>query len=173
MGALLHDDSSLPIEDSAIPADFLAHPSPILAGGLVIFNDLYLKRTHPGFWSGKLSDIGICFLLPLILVALVEWSGWLWSRCLRRDWHPSAPNHHTVACLIAALYFSALQISDVWAAWHIFFVQTFMPRIRAGVTPDPTDLFALVMIPVAWRFLLDRRPWLNPHQGLSLQRKVT
>lgn len=131
----------------------MIHPYPVLAAALILFNNLYLKRHHPGFLSGKLSDIGICFLLPLILVALIEWATWLCCRCLGRLWTPTRSRLRLFACLVSALYFSALQLSDVWAAWHILFVQTLLPRIRAGVTPDPTDLFALVMIPVAWRYL--------------------
>ncbi|MCB9637728.1 MAG: hypothetical protein H6727_02340 [Myxococcales bacterium] len=144
---------------SPVPGESLLHPYPILAWCLIAWNDFYLKRHHPGILSGKLSDIGICFLLPIAVVSVVEWGRWLWAALMRRPWSPSTPLLSTISCLLTLLYFSALQLSEGWASWHSWWVQKLLPQIQAGVTLDPTDLFALVMVPMAWRYLLFWRGW--------------
>jgi len=54
------------------PGDFLLRPAAWLALAVMLFNDIVLKSRWPGWWSGKLSDFAICFLLPVLLVAAWE-----------------------------------------------------------------------------------------------------
>src|SRR5205085_11132169 len=45
---------------------------PLTAVGLFALNNFVLKRTWPGLVTGKLSDLLICFFLPLFVSALLE-----------------------------------------------------------------------------------------------------
>lgn len=59
-----------------IPGDYLANPVAIIALGIVIFNDRYLKVHHPGVVSGKLSDFAGLIYFPLFLASLIEVVRW-------------------------------------------------------------------------------------------------
>src|SRR6478609_7581541 len=45
---------------------------PLMAVALFALNNGVLKRAFPGFVTGKLSDLLICFFLPLFVSALLE-----------------------------------------------------------------------------------------------------
>ena len=45
---------------------------PLAAVALFALNNGVLKRAWPGLITGKLSDVTICFFLPLFLSALLE-----------------------------------------------------------------------------------------------------
>lgn len=49
----------------------LSHPLTLAALGLVVFNDLVLRPFWPSWWTGKLSDLGVVFFLPLLLATLL------------------------------------------------------------------------------------------------------
>ena len=57
---------------SARPADVLLHPIALVASGLYIANDWWLKAAYPGVVSGKLSDVAGMVVLPLTLLAVAE-----------------------------------------------------------------------------------------------------
>jgi len=52
--------------------DRLTHGVPIAALLLLIVNDHVLKPNHPGWLSGKLSDVAVLALLPYLFVALAD-----------------------------------------------------------------------------------------------------
>ena len=45
---------------------------PLMAVGLFALNNFVLKRAWPGLVTGKLSDLLICFFLPLFVSALMQ-----------------------------------------------------------------------------------------------------
>ncbi len=142
---------------ASYPGAAMLHPAPALAFGLVALNDLWLKPQHPGWLSGKLSDLGLCFLLPVFLVALWEWGAWLVARLRGRGgWRPGR-SVVLGACLVAAGYFAALQLLPVAAVLHVEALSMLVPGRGFAVTPDPSDLLALVTTPLAYLHLI-RRP---------------
>ena len=46
-----------------------AHPVAIGAALLIFANDFGLRRVSPGWWSGKLSDVGWLVITPILLAA--------------------------------------------------------------------------------------------------------
>lgn len=142
------------------PGGALLHPLPAFAALLILWNDFWLRAHHPGFWSGKLSDLGICFLFPILLAATGELLTWCWARVRRRAWAPPGLAFHLCACLFAAAYYSALELSPQAGLLHeLWLGAVFGPltgrSFRAG-TADPTDLMALVLIPLSLLFLRSR-----------------
>ncbi len=135
-------------EDGFVPGSFLLHPFPALAAGVMALNLLYLKPNHPGWWSGKLSDFAICFFLPVVILAMLEWGVWLFGRK-----RPANLAMVAAACIITALYFSALQLVLPVAEMHVAVLSFVVSERRFQVTPDPTDLFALPMAVLAFFWL--------------------
>ncbi len=110
---------------------------PLAAVVLLAFNDHVLKGRLGGAVTGKLSDLAICFLLPLLVSAtlgmLVDWP------VRRRLWLGAA---------IGGATFGLLEMSD--AAEALF--QGAMQAVSVGrvvFTRDATDLAALLCVPLA------------------------
>lgn len=120
-----------------------------LAAAVILVNDIWLKWDHSGWLSGKLSDFGICFFLPVWLYSSGEFV--LWVTRLDRSLEP---RFWLIAssCLVSGAYFSALQLSGAFAEWHVRTLEGLF-GMRFVVTPDPTDLITLVMLPLAWLYL--------------------
>ncbi len=121
-------------------SEFFA-PWPLLAVALMVLNDRVLKPWLHNAITGKLSDLAICFFLPLFTSALL---GIVWKRRPRL--------RIVVATAIAGLVFAA---QEVWPG----FADVFLVGLRAVgeplglrrfvLTSDPTDLLALIMLPLA------------------------
>lgn len=58
---------------SALPATggSLSHPLVFAAALLVLVNDVWLRAAFPGWWTGKLSDVGWLVLVPVALAAVL------------------------------------------------------------------------------------------------------
>ena len=116
-------------------------PLPLLAVGLMVLNDRVLKPRLHNALSGKLSDIAVCFFLPLFVSALL---GFVWKR------HPRA--RIVVGAAIAGLFYVA---QETWKG----FEQAFLAVLRVVGAPlglehfalwsDASDLWALLMVPLA------------------------
>jgi hypothetical protein len=116
----------------------LSHPLTLAALGLVVFNDLILRVFWPSWWSGKLSDLAIIFLLPLLLTTLLA--------------PLSGQRKHLSAGLAfgsVLVMFVLLKASPLTNHW----LTAWLP-IRA--VPDPSDLLVLP----AWGAALAL--WLTP-----------
>src|SRR5262245_28275002 len=119
---------------------------PLAAVALLLLNDHVLKRAFHNAITGKLSDVAICFLIPLLVSAalgmLADWS------LRRRLW---------IGAAIAAGLFSAVEMSDAAGA---AFTRA-MAWLGAGgggrLTRDPTDLLALACVPLAVAYGLRRQ----------------
>ncbi len=125
------------------PGAVLLSPLALGSIALIVANDLWLKRQHPGFVSGKLSDVGLCILLPLVIAATIEWT----QALLRR---PLAP-HATFACLLAATYFVLVKTYAPATHAHLALLSYLVPTHRFRAVTDPTDLLALPFMWLAYR----------------------
>jgi hypothetical protein len=141
---------------SALPLGEFLHPVPLVALVLLAVNDHRLKGAGllPLWLTGKLSDFAGLLFFPLLLTALFDTlacvaarvTGWRVDFSLRR-WK-------VVAGVVAtALVFAPLKLSDAYIDWYTRTLgQIGFPSV---VMRDPTDLMALVMLPVAawlgWR----------------------
>ena len=143
--------------EPGVPGAAMLGAVPALGAALIAVNDLWLRRHGPGWLSGKLSDVGICLLFPVLLLATAQWLGWAtrWSH----RWRPSAPAAAALACLIAGAYFAGLETIPALAMWHSrTLAASFGLAVHA--TADPTDLFALLALPAAYLYLLrSSRTW--------------
>ncbi|MCL2012310.1 MAG: hypothetical protein FWG75_05935 [Cystobacterineae bacterium] len=141
-------------EKSTTPnfSTLLLHPWPGLAAMLILFNAFYLRLHHAGFWSGKLSDVGICFLLPVLLAA-----SWMLVSKIIHSIRPQQklpqPAHVAlVSCLIAAAYFSALNLLPGFPHFHQSMMGFWVER-PIHPTMDVTDLFCLAFTVAAYVFI--------------------
>ncbi len=130
-----------------VAGDILLRPAPVAALGVVVLNDLWLKPHHPSLLSGILSDLALCFLVPLLCMAAWEWVRWLVRRPAEAGLWVRG-----LGCGVTALYFAGLQLLPSVASLHVTALETAFPSRNFGVTPDPWDLAALIMVPVAWRY---------------------
>jgi hypothetical protein len=140
------------------PGDLLLHPVVLAATTLYAFNDWWLKAHHPGWVSGKLSDVAGMVVLPATMLALAEIAR---GRVLGR-------RAAVIAAGITAIGFTAVEVWPpaeaawcwTWGAmqWPFRAVAAAVsggaiPSVRPVVAwSDPTDLLtvpfaALVLLP--------------------------
>jgi hypothetical protein len=122
---------------------FFIHPIPLLAVATMALNDHWLKQTFPSWVTGKLSDFCGIFYLPIFILALLT---------LLRARGPSGDHERdiplTLVDTIGAIAFTdglmlIVKLSPLASrAIERFFAQYLF---RIALTPDPTDLIALVM----------------------------
>lgn len=123
------------------PGAALASPAAIASAALIVANDLWLKRHHPGLVSGKLSDLGLCVFLPLFLAAVIEWALHVVGRRVAVN---------ALACVLAASYFAAVKLVPAATRAHVECLSLFVPRWHFRAVTDPTDLVCLPAITIAW-----------------------
>lgn len=148
---------------NAVPGRQLLHPLPLAGAALILVNDLWLKLEHPGWWSGKLSDAGICALLPAVVASALQWALFAaaavrgrrdtWDAGCNSRWLPIA------ACGVAAVYFSLLQLSPSFVALHRGWISSLAPGLDARVTMDPSDCLVLPIVLLAYAQLERHRRW--------------
>jgi phosphotransferase system glucose/maltose/N-acetylglucosamine-specific IIC component len=124
-------------------------PLPLGAVLLMVINDRVLKAWFHNAVTGKLSDLAICFFLPLFCSALL---GIAW---------PRRPRIRLIfGALLAAAVFTA---QEIWTGFQTAFL-ALLRRVGSplglqhfGLTTDWSDLWALLMVPLAvgygWRRL--------------------
>ncbi|MBN1336566.1 MAG: hypothetical protein JXB39_11465 [Deltaproteobacteria bacterium] len=138
----------------AVPGVALLHPAPASAAALVALNDLWIRNHAPAWIGGKLSGLGIAFLLPVVLAAAGEWISWLFARLERRPWRPPGRGLRLAACAAAALYGAAMELVPGFGVFHAAWLSASLPCLsfRSG-TADPTDLCCLLAVPLAYLHL--------------------
>lgn len=149
--------------------DSLLHPLPLSALALMIVNDHVLKPNHPGWWSGKLSDIAVMALLPFLLLAL-----WDVMRLQVARLRPPDVRMAVVAVIVSMIIFTIIEVvplgADVYR-WGLGGAQWPFRALSAAIasqpipdlapvqlTSDPSDLLTL---PAALAVLVVR-PWSEP-----------
>ena len=101
-----------------VPGSCLLGVWPALAAAILAFNVHYLRVEHPGVVSGKLSDLAINFLLPLILVAASEWLLAAAAFVRGREFRALGAREHVIACVVSAVYFGLLQVVPAFVDVH-------------------------------------------------------
>jgi hypothetical protein len=133
----------------AVPAGELFHPVTLGFLVLLVVNDHWLKGgSLPGWLTGKLSDVAGIASFPLVVTAAVDSVLWLVALAgvpvdftLRR-WKLALACAGTAALMIAiklsngAARRVASWLADLWG--------------HAAIVADPTDLYALPALAVAW-----------------------
>lgn len=129
-------------------------PLPLAAVALMVLNDRVLKPRFHNAITGKLSDVAICFFLPLFCSALL---GLAWRRHAR--------SRLAVGATLAAFVFTA---QELW----LVFQRGFLALLRwigeplglasFALTSDASDLWALLVVPLAvaygWGRIRRRKP---------------
>lgn len=144
-------EANLPSPVRRVPAEFLLRPEPLAAALLIAFNDFWLKPRHPGVLSGKLSDVGLCFLFPILVAAVLEWA--LRLIAFRKPFAPRRGLYVTSAWLAAA-YFALIKTFPAGSRFHVELLTALLPSHRFSATADWTDLVCLPLVVVAFRFLV-------------------
>lgn len=121
----------------------LLHPIFLLSLGTLLLNDHYLKQAYPGWLTGKLSD----FSGLLVLSWVVVWSLERWF-----DSRKSIALIH-LTCGIAFALWKLLPMEN-WLSDVLSLIS--LPGVIK--TPDATDLIALLILPVSYRFLVAVQP---------------
>lgn len=133
---------------------------PVIAAAALAFNVFYLRRHHRGFVSGKLSDFAINFLLPIALVSAAEWSLALLRFFGARVEPRLGPRGIGIACLASASYFALLKAWPPFTLAHRAWLSILDIPFGGGRSfrnlADPTDLIALVMVPLSALYLARR-----------------
>ncbi|WP_224365572.1 hypothetical protein [Hyalangium versicolor] len=129
--------------------EFLS-PLPVAAVALMAVNDHWLKPAFHNALTGKLSDVAICFFLPLYLSALLA---------LVTRW--SRPARSAAGAGVTALLYTALKVSQ--PAANLFCEALRGPGVLLGLThfravADPTDLITLPLVAAAVLYSLSREP---------------
>jgi hypothetical protein len=78
MTALAGTTGSVP--GSGAGLDRLLQAVPLAALGLLVLNDHVLKAAHPGWLTGKLSDVAVMALLPFVILAMADLASLAWPR---------------------------------------------------------------------------------------------
>ena len=150
------------------PGDCLIGVWPAVAASALAFNIFYLRRYHAGLISGKLSDLAINVLLPIVLVAAAEWALFLWSVLRRATVRPICWRGHVAACAASGAYFTLLKVWPPFTQVHCALLGILELPFRFGGAghkfrniTDVTDLVTLVANPLAavW---LQRRSQAEP-----------
>jgi hypothetical protein len=129
-------------------------PAPLAAVALMVLNDRVLKwRFHNGI-TGKLSDVAVCFFLPLFL-----------SACIGIVWRTQGRARVVLGGVVTVLVFTA---QEIWPAFQRVFLSSL--RVVGGplglgnfvLTSDLSDLWTMLMVPLAvvygWRRLRAASP---------------
>jgi hypothetical protein len=114
---------------------------------VLVVNDRWLKGggVLPGWLTGKLSDFAGLIVAPLLLVVLLR----------------ARSELAKLACFAAvSLGFAALELSPKLA--RAVEQLTRVAHLNWRLWPDPTDLLALAVVPLAWRVLHVRPVTLTP-----------
>ena len=118
----------------------LLHPVAVTALIVLVANDHVWKYSHPGWLTGKLSDVAGMIVFPLVLGA-----------ALRTVW---ASERLLAGCVAATMI--GFTLVKLWApaaqacAWAMGWLQAPLgPVIPTTLVRDPTDLVALPFALVA------------------------
>ena len=118
--------------------DELLRPLPLLAVGIFALNNLALKSAMPGLFTGKLSDVAVCFFMPLYVSALLAVR---FSSTPR--WRRTA-----LGAFLTAAVLGAINLSAAASRAHDVVLGALASLARLTPAPnvvDPTDLWALPM----------------------------
>jgi hypothetical protein len=117
---------------------------PLVAVGLFALNNFVLKRAWPGLVTGKLSDLLICFFLPLFVSALMQRMSQL-----------GAATRVAAGIALTATIFIAVKTSATASRVLDHDIALLLQPFGVRTAPncvDVTDLWALPMLALAWLY---------------------
>jgi hypothetical protein len=117
---------------------------PLAAVALFALNNGVLKRAWPGLVTGKLSDLLICFFLPLFISAL-----------LVRLSRLGVASRMAIGIAVTATIFVAVKTSPAASGVLDRDIARLLAPVGIRTAPnrvDLTDLCALPMLPLAWLY---------------------
>jgi hypothetical protein len=117
---------------------------PLAAVALFALNNGVLKRAWPGLITGKLSDVLICFFLPLFVSALLE-----------RVSRLAVATRMAIGIALTATIFIAVKTSAIASGLLDRDIARLLAPLGIHTAPnrvDVTDLCALPMLAVAWLY---------------------
>jgi hypothetical protein len=133
--------------------DLMLHPLALAAVAVLVANDHWWKASHPGWWTGKLSDIAGLAFFPLLVLVIAERVVASRARALALAITVTATGFAWVKTVpvASALFGHVLGVAQwpgaaIVALWH---GTPIAGPIAAGVVTDPTDLLALPAVAVA------------------------
>lgn len=149
----------LPLLGRQPPVDLLLHPLTLIGLAVMILNDGWLRGAHPGWITGKLSDFAAVLAYPAVLVTLWAMGAMTADRILARV-APGRGVDYSLrlpvvlgACLLTGVILVGINL------WHPFRdgYLALLHHLDLGdwfgpfhYTMDPSDLWALVGLPVVW-----------------------
>lgn len=120
-------------------------PLPLAALALLVVNDVWLKPLFHNFVTGKLSDVAVCFLMPLFVSELLGLALGVAPR-LRL----------LLGAAATAVLFSALELSAWCSEQAVAALEALGPwlGLRGGfeMTADVTDLACVPLVVLAYRY---------------------
>lgn len=134
------------LRDRSAPrsGEFFA-PLPVLALGLLVVNDVWLKPALHNFATGKLSDVAVCFLMPLFL-----------SEVLGLTLAIAPRLRLALGALFTAALFTLLEVVPAASAAAVRWLDALGPYIGApgpyAMTSDWTDLLCVPLVLAAYRY---------------------
>lgn len=142
-----------------LPVEALWRPLPVLGLALMALNDHVLRHRWPGLLTGKISDFAVLLYLPALLTAVLGLSLLAWNalagRLGARTVDPVLSRRKVLAAVVASgLALALLKLSPGARDLYLAGLRTvdflrFSPRYQLML--DPTDLVALVVLPLAAR----------------------
>ncbi|MFT3776498.1 MAG: hypothetical protein QM820_64985 [Minicystis sp.] len=126
----------------------LRRPLPLAAVAVLAVNDHVLKGAGilPGWLTGKLSDVAGLFFFPILLVALARGA----HRLLRGRDVADRRSLAAAAVIATGAVFTLLKLHAPFNAW--------VTSVWGVNVMDPTDLWALPVLPLAAAFMLHGAP---------------
>ena len=135
-------------------------PLPLAALALIVVNDVWLKPAFHSALTGKLSDIALCFFMPLFISEVL---GILFAV-------PPRARLWTGAVITAAVY-TAQEIVPPFTRFALTVLRAVGPRlgIRGAftLTSDWTDLLCLVLVPAAVWYGRRRLERIRPEPAIA------
>jgi hypothetical protein len=120
-------------------------PLPLAALALCFVNDLWLKPAFHSELTGKLSDVAVCFFMPLFLSELLGiFCGW-------------PPRRRLLAgAIVTASLFAALEVVAPFTRLALDVLDRVGPYLgiqrRFRMTSDWTDLACLLLVPLSFAY---------------------
>jgi hypothetical protein len=117
---------------------------PLASVALFVLNNAILKHGWPGLVTGKLSDLAVCFFLPLFVSALLE-----------RVSRVRIATRVAAGIALTATIFVAVKTSPLASRVLDHDIALLLGPLGARTAPnrvDLTDLCALPMLAAAWLY---------------------
>jgi MFS superfamily sulfate permease-like transporter len=129
-----------------LPGSIIVHPIALLAMATTWCNDRYLKHVHPGWVTGKLSDLAGLAFFPFWAIGCIEL---LLLLCGRR--RLARTRSMLVVVVATAFLFSGIKLSPAASRYYEHFIarirsvglSTSVPNVQVSNAVDLTDLIAL------------------------------